>query len=68
MTLPNSKELYMSIINHNIKASTLGTKCPMPLYLQKNPLQTLILLEGTRAYYSTPRYPELDIVIGLSSV
>ena len=67
MTLPNlERAVYVYYQSQHKKPVPWGLNDPMPLYLQKNPFtKTLILLEGTRAYYSTPRYPELDIVIGL---
>ena len=67
MTLPNlERAVYVYYQSQHKKPVPWGLNDPMPLYLQQNPFtKTLILLEGTRSYYSTPRYPELDIVIGL---
>ena len=67
MTLPNlERAVYVYYQSQHKKPVPWGLNDPMPLYLKKTPLQKHSLLEGTRAYYSTPRYPELDIVIGLT--
>ena len=67
MTLPNlERAVYVYYQSQHKKPVPWGLNDPMPLYIQKNPFtKILILLEGSRAHYTTPRYPELDIVIGL---
>jgi hypothetical protein len=67
MTLPNlERAVYVYHQTKHKNPVPWGLNDPMPMYLQQNPFtKILILLEGTRAYNRTPRYPELDIVIGL---
>ena len=67
MTLPNlERAVYVYYQAHHQNPVPWGLNDPMPLYLQQNPFtKILMIMESTRAYSSTPRYPELDIVVGL---